>query len=348
MTADRGLGAAAVLIATVAILAALRVASSVFAPIVFALFIMALVWPLQSRLQARLPKLIALALVILATVVTFVAFASLVAWGFGRAARWLVNDAARLQSLYEQAVLWLEGHGVAVAEVWAEHFNMGWLVRAVQEITRRVNATMSFWLVVLVYLILGLLEVEDACRRVRAIKNPEAARILLGGSLATAAKFRRYMLVRTLMSVLTGSLVWAFAALAGLQLAAEWGVIAFALNYIPFIGPLIAMVFPTLFAAVQFGSWQAALAMFLGFNVIQFVVGSYLEPQVSGSALAVSPFVVLFAVFFWMFLWGLLGAFIGVPIVIALLTFCAQHPASRWLADLFGASGGRPAADEPR
>ena len=56
----------------------------------------------------------------------------------------------------------------------------------------------------------------------------------------------------------------------------------------------------------------------------------------SGNALAVSPFVVLFAVFFWSFMWGLYGAFIGVPIVIAILTFCSYHPASRYIAELLG------------
>ncbi len=138
------------------------------------------------------------------------------------------------------------------------------------------------------------------------------------------------------MSVATGVLVWGIASLAGLPLAAEWGVIAFALNYIPFIGPFIATVFPTLFALAQFGSWQEALFVFVCLNIAQFVIGSYIEPSVSGSALAVSPFIVLLSVFLWSFLWGVFGAFIGVPITIALLTFCAQHPSSRWLADLFG------------
>ncbi len=101
---------------------------------------------------------------------------------------------------------------------------------------------------------------------------------------ATAVKFRRYMLVRTLMSVITGVLVWAFAALAGLDLAVEWGVIAFALNYIPFIGPFIATMFPTLFALAQFESWQTALLVFACLNLIQFVVGSYVEPRVAGAA----------------------------------------------------------------
>jgi predicted PurR-regulated permease PerM len=63
-----------------------------------------------------------------------------------------------------------------------------------------------------------------------------------------------------------------------------------------------------------------AAIVFVGLNVIQFLIGSYLEPRIAGAALSLSPFLVLFAVFFWAFLWGLPGAFIGVPIVIACLT----------------------------
>jgi AI-2 transport protein TqsA len=44
----------------------------------------------------------------------------------------------------------------------------------------------------------------------------------------------------------------------------------------------------------------------------------------------------LLAVFLWTYLWGLFGAFIGVPIVIAIVTFCAYHRSSRWIADLLG------------
>ena len=196
---------------------------------------------------------------------------------------------------------------------------------------------------VFTYVMLGLLEVNDIGRKVRGMANREAARILLDGSETAAAKLRKYMVVRTLMSAITGALVWAFAAVAGLQFAAEWGVIAVALNYIPFVGPFIATVFPTLFALAQFTSWQAPLAVFAGLNAIQFVVGSYVEPRVCGTALALSPILVLFAVFFWTFLWGLFGAFIGVPITIVLLTFCSQHPSSQWLAELLGTSGERPA-----
>jgi AI-2 transport protein TqsA len=147
-------------------------------------------------------------------------------------------------------------------------------------------------------------------------------------------KLRRYMLVRTGMSILTGFAIWAFSLIAGLELATAWGVIAFALNYIPFIGPFIATIFPSIFAIAQSESWQMAVVVFIGLNLIQFLIGSYLEPRIAGAALSISPFVVLFSVFFWLFFWGIPGAFIGIPIMIAIITICGHFEASRWVSDL--------------
>jgi AI-2 transport protein TqsA len=326
-------------IAVIAILSALYVAGPVIEPVIGAIFIIALTWPLQVRLQSKLPQLVALAIVISLTVVVFFVFSSVVAWGFGRIGRSLVANIQYFQALYEQTAAWLENHGIVIAGMWSEHFDVRWLVRTLQGISGHVNTTISFWLVVVVYVILGLLEVDVVARKIPALLSATSARIILDGSAITAAKFRRYMLIRTLMSVATGVFVWGLAAISGLQLATEWGVIAFALNYIPFIGPFIATVFPTLFALGQFASWQSAFAIFACLNVIQFVIGSYIEPRVAGNALSMSPFLVLFSVFFWTFFWGLFGAFIGVPITIALLTFCAQNPASKWIADLLGGPG---------
>ena len=319
------------------VVTALGIAAPIFVPLTFALFIIAIVWPLQARLQARLPKLVALAISMLATILVIGAFTWVITWGFGRVGRYIITDAARFQLLYNQMTEWLEGHGIVVESLWAEHFNVGWVLRAFQEITTRINGTLSFSLVVLIYVILGLMEVDDAARRLRGMENQEVGRVLLTGGALTAAKFRRYLLVRSLMSVVTGFLVWGFISLCGLPLTQEWGVIAFALNYIPFIGPLVATVLPTLFAIAQFEAWQNAIIVFGCLNLIQFLVGSYLEPRIAGSILSMSPFMVLFAVFFWTFLWGIAGAFIGVPIVIAVLTICGQHASSRWVAELLGA-----------
>jgi AI-2 transport protein TqsA len=334
-------GAMLGLCTTVLVVGALSLAQSVFAPLAFALFIIALVWPLQKRLQATMPRLLALAFTMAVTILVVIVFTSLVAWGVGRVGRYIISDAARLQAHYDSVAVWLEGHGIALTELWAEYLNGAQLIRIAQEITSRLNTVAGFSIVALIYVLLGLLEVDETCRKVRTYGNGILGKALLVGGSKTAVKFRKYMLVRTLMSAVTGLLVWAFAWLSGLPLSAEWGLIAFSLNYIPFIGPFVATLLPTLFAMAQFGSLQTAILVFACLNVIQFVVGSYLEPRFAGSALSISPFVVLFSVFFWTFVWGLPGAFIGVPIVIAVLTLCEQHPSGRWAADLFG----RPSND---
>jgi AI-2 transport protein TqsA len=323
------------------VVGALGIAQAVFAPLAFALFVVAIVWPLQRALQTKLPKLLALAVCMAATIIVIAGFAWVITWAFSRVGRYVALDTERFQLLYSQIAGWLEGHGIVVASLWQEHFNIGWVFRVFQEIAAIVNRMLSFTIVVLIYVMLGLLEVDAAAARLRGMTDSVVGQVLLAGCAATSVKFRRYLVVRSLMSIITGVLVWGFIWLLGLPLATEWGVIAFVLNYIPLIGPLIATVLPTCFAVAQFDAWQNAVVMFACLNVIQFLVGSYLEPRAAGSMLSMSPFLVLLAVFFWTWLWGIAGALIGVPIVIAALTLCEQHEASRWVADLCGTPSAR-------
>jgi AI-2 transport protein TqsA len=322
------------LCAVILVLGALYSARSILAPVACSLFIIAVVWPFQSRLQARIPKLAALAITVLAVLIGIAVLGALIVWGFSRIGQWVIANSLRFQALYMQASDWLEGHGFSIASQIAQSFNVGWLLRAVQEIGARVQGMISFVIITFVFTVLGLLEVDVTQRNLERLRSNEIKQTLLQAGQSIATKFQRYMLVRSAMSVMTGAVIWAVALLAGLELATAWGVIAFVFNYIPFIGPLIATVFPTLFAMAQFESWELALIVFVCLNLIQFLIGSYLEPRIAGAALSVSPFLILFAVFFWSFLWGIPGAFIGVPIVIALLTVCEQHESTRWVATL--------------
>ena len=318
----------------VLVLAALYFARSILAPVAFSLFVVAIVWPLQRALQIRIPRLLALVAALVVTLLVVTVLGYLIVWAFGTIGRWLIDNALRFQALYVQWTDWLEEHGILVTSLLVENFNASWLIRAVQEIGGRLHGLVTFVVITFVFTALGLLEVDVAGKNIERLNNEDVARTILQASTQIADKFQRYMLVRSAMSVLTGLVVWVFTLLAGLELATAWGVIAFVLNYIPFIGPLVATVFPTLFALAQFGSWRLAVVVFLGLNLIQFLIGSYLEPRIAGAALSVSPFLVLFAVFFWAFLWGIPGAFIGVPIVIAGLTLCEQREATRWIATL--------------
>ena len=333
--------ASALIIVFIAV-AAVYFADVVFEPVAFALFFIALVWPLQQALQTRMPRGVALIVTVLVTVFVVVKFTSLIAWGGGQVAQWVSHNFDRFQSLYLSTSTWLEGNDIFVGTIMADRFNVSWLLRVFQEIAIRLNWLMGFSLLIFIFMAMGLLEVEDFAKNLAAIGNGTNGQRLAVAAVKIAKKFRQYMLVRTVASILTGLIVWIFALVVGLELAAAWGVITFALNYIPFIGPLIATALPSLFALVQTGSWELAAFVLATLTVVQFLIGSYFEPLFTAKALSISSFFVVFAVFFWGFLWGLPGTFIGVPIAIAFLTICEQYPSSRWIATLL--SGQAPEA----
>ncbi|TCI00601.1 AI-2E family transporter [Roseococcus sp. SYP-B2431] len=327
------------LCAAILLAAALHLAQSIFAPVAFAVFLMALVWPVQRRLARFVPAGLAMLAAMLAALVTVVTLALLIAWAFGSVGSWVIGNSAQIQLLYARKILWFEERGIAVAALLSDGFSSRWLVVIAQEVTGRLHGILAFSIVTVVFLVLGLLEVTAVDRQL-ARRPGDVAPRLRQAAIETAGKFRSYMAVRTLMSAVTGLAVWGFARLMGLELAAEWGAIAFVLNYIPFIGPLIATLFPTIFAILQFESWEAAVVVFLCLNVIQSVSGSYIEPLLAGRRLAVSPFMVLLSVFFGAFLWGVPGAFIGVPVLIAAVTVCRHFEGSRWVADLLSGQDG--------
>ncbi|MDP3416186.1 AI-2E family transporter [Falsiroseomonas sp.] len=341
MVSDRAMRTMIGLCTVILIAAALRAADTVFAPIAVALFVIALVRPVQRGIQPRAGAAIAALATMLLALVAVAALAVLSAWAFGRVGQWTIVNAAALQALYVQKLALLQDAGIP-AEAMAGLFDMRLMVRLAQQVTAQLQGVLSFTVVTLVFVILGLLEVDVARRQLEALRDSPAAAALLRAASRTAAKLRAYMAVRTAMSILTGLAVWAFARAMGLELAEEWGLIAFVLNYIPFIGPLVATVFPTAFAALQFGTWQVAVTVFAALQVIQFLSGSYIEPRVAGRRLAVSPFLVLVAVFLGAFLWGIIGAFIGVPILIAILCICDEFEQSRWAARLFSGLDAEP------
>jgi AI-2 transport protein TqsA len=338
----RGLSAVA---AAIIVFAALSLAEAVFAPIAFAVFVVACLWPLQVRLEARFSKPLATLLCLIAAIVIVGMFGYIVAWGFGRVGHRLVAEANRFIALYEQAVAWLEEHGVGAAGLWDDYANVGLLIRLVQEAAFQIRATMSFSVIVLVYVMLILLEATDIGVGFGRFGTGGTGGTLVRAAISTARKFRAFMLVRSAMSAVTGVLVWALTSALGLELSLEWGVIAFVLNYIPFIGSFLATILPSLFALVQFGSWQFALLTFACLNAVQFAVGSLLEPRIAGKRLKISPSLVLFSVFFWTFLWGIAGALIGVPIMLVVLTVMEEEPSTRWIAELLSGSPAGP--DDP-
>ena len=341
MTVDGAIRSMLALCTTILLAGALYLGRSIFAPVAFSIFAMALVWPFQNALQTRMPKLVALVFTLLLTLIALALLVVAIAWCSSQVGQWLLQNLDRFQFIYTKTNEWLEGHGIFATAMLADRFDVSWLIRIGQQVAARLNSMAGFALLVFAFTILGLLEVSQVDLRTKTLESRHANLRLSQAAGEIAGQFRKYMVIRSVASILTGFVTFCFAMLVGLDLALAWGVMAFVLNYIPFLGPLVAVVLTTLFAAAQFESLQMTSIVLTGLSVIQFAIGSYLEPLLAGATLSISPFLVLFAVFFWSFLWGIPGAFIGVPITIAILTICDQYEATRWVPALLSDSASR-------
>ncbi|MBV6303401.1 AI-2E family transporter [Candidimonas humi] len=302
-------------IAALLTLGLMYLASAVLVPLAFALFILALVAPLERALRRALGGMAAGILTLVITIGVAILFLSLAAWGLTVVAQWTIANSARLQRLFNIELADLDPRFTLVLTLFQDGFNVTWVLRALQELLVRINSTAGLIFLSFLFVTLGVFELDEVPSRIRRItRHPDHWADV---TEQISAKLRRYMLIRTVASLLTGLTVWLFAMYAGLELATAWGALAFLLNYIPFLGPLLATLFPSFFAFVQFGSLNAAVIVLLILNVIQIAYGCYLEPRLAGSAFSLSPLAVMVAVFFWGLVWGIPGTFIGVPILIA-------------------------------
>src|SRR5690606_6848656 len=118
---------------------------------------------------------------------------------------------------------WLEGHGIAATVLWSENFTVSWTLRTLQSIGSRLNNAFSFWIVALVFVLLGLAETEECGARSRQLNNQAAANAYLRASRSASTKIRYYMLLRALMSIANGTYVWLLTRLMGLPFAENWG-----------------------------------------------------------------------------------------------------------------------------
>jgi predicted PurR-regulated permease PerM len=81
MTADSATRGMLALCTAILMAAALYLGQSIFAPVAFSFFAIAVVWPLQRALQAKMPKLAALVVTLMVTLIALAVFGLAIAWG---------------------------------------------------------------------------------------------------------------------------------------------------------------------------------------------------------------------------------------------------------------------------
>jgi predicted PurR-regulated permease PerM len=129
----------------------------------------------------------------------------------------------------------------------------------------------------------------------------------------------QYLSVVAIINLVVGFAAGAIAFLVGLPNAAAWGVLAFILNFIPYIGALIMQVVLLLVGLIAFPTLGQALIAPLCYLAFTTLEGHFITPSIMGKRLFLNPLTVFIALIFWTWLWGPIGAFLAVPLLIMVL-----------------------------
>lgn len=148
-------------------------------------------------------------------------------------------------------------------------------------------------------------------------------------------KIIRYIVIRTEVNLVTGLGFGVVIAAVGMENAAFWGFLAFALSFIPYLGFWLAVIPPMLIAWSELGPMYAAIIL-IGAAFINFIAENILFPQAAGKGLKISPAVVFISLVFWGFVLGSIGALLAVPLTLALIMFLQFFEETRWIGDLLG------------
>ncbi|MGF6859879.1 AI-2 transport protein TqsA [Rhodobacteraceae bacterium MBR-64] len=159
-------------------------------------------------------------------------------------------------------------------------------------------------------------------------------------------RVNHYLLVKALVSAVTGLLVFGVMKVMGLEFAGAVGIMTFVLNFLPNLGSIIATGIAALITYVQVSDAVTTGIVFAVVGTIQFVNGNIIDPTLMGRALRLSSFGIIISLAFWGAVWGIPGMFLAVPIMVALMIIFSHIPGLRPFAILLSREG-LPESDMP-
>jgi predicted PurR-regulated permease PerM len=232
-------------------------------------------------------------------------------------------------------VAWLAGHGIELSSrVLQETLNPGQVLRVAGRIFSGVGDILSRIGLILLLTVFMLFEWSTIRGKV-LVAFPETAQEHLDQLSRVSENVKRYLALKTVLSLATGALVAMMLTLMNVDYALLWGLLAFLLNYVPTIGSIIAAVPGVILAFLQYG-WDGALVAAIGYLVINVTISNLIEPKVLGQGVGLSALVVFLSLLFWGWVLGPIGMLLSVPLTMIFKIFLEGNEETRWIAILMG------------
>jgi predicted PurR-regulated permease PerM len=326
----------------VVVVAGLKLGAELLVPFAAAFFLAMLSLPVLTWLEERkVRRPVAITVAVLVNVALVAGIVAVMMVSVSS----FVSEAPRyrdqVMALLDQAVSWGESRGLPAAR-WVQEglFDAASIVDFMGSTLKGVAALGTELLLVLTIMIFILLEVEAFPGKLDAAFGTDVRRRWRYARVRFDVQ--RYLLMKSLVSLIMGVLSGLAVWLVGLDFPLLWGTVAFLFNYVPNIGPILAAIPPLALSLVTLGLART-LVIAVIFLALHLVLGNILEPQLFGRRLGLSPLVVFGSLLFWGWVWGPVGMLLSVPLTVIARIVFENSRELRWIAFLIASE---PPTDE--
>jgi len=280
---------------------------------------------------------VAMGLSILTLIVLFSVFVSLVNSNIGKV--------ITLTPIYQKRLVIITNnfiHRIGMNETLGfkeiiESVNMTDVLKSLTGVIKKVTSDAG---IIFIYTLFLLLEYRVFKEKLGLVfLNKEKYDGFMRGIERINQDIKTYVKIKSSASLIIGVLCFMVMQAVGLDLAVFWALLIFVLNFIPTIGPVIAICFPILLSLVQFDSLLPFFIISILLIIIQAVIGSILEPRFMGKSLNLSPLVIILSLAIWGSIWGIVGMFLCIPIMVILNIILAKFEKTRAIAIMLSAHG---------
>lgn len=326
------IGGLAVLVLVLAAALLLREVADLAVPLLCGGFLAVLARPLQAALErSGMASSAALALTTLVALGVAIGGIAIIAMSVAELAAMFPRYGSRLESLVQSLLAFVAQLGIAIdrgglIDAMGPAQVAGWVEAVASSVSGAGGAAVISGLTMVFAL-------GGASRLGSQMDELGRDDPIVSAVTRFATETRRYLLVRAQLGLFAAVLSFALLVVLGIPLAGLWACLAFAGSFIPNIGALIALIPPTLLALLDLGI-GGAVAVVVGYGVINFVQDNVLQPVALGTELDLTPLVGFVGFLAWAWVFGAAGAILAVPLTIALVEILGAFPATHGLAAL--------------
>jgi AI-2 transport protein TqsA len=326
----------------VVVFVGMRLSAPILNPILFAVILALLFSPIYGWLRRhRIPTPLALIIMLVGLTILFLGLFLILGVSIARFSGDIASYSGKLNVQVGNLQELAKSLGLSNVDI-RDAVKPSALTGAIGTILSGVADFLSNLFLILLYVLFFLAEGPAMMNRLRSSADsdhPQIARLTVFGRNVV-----RQLGLRAIVNLVTGTGVTVLLLVLRVDFPLMWGILAFFLSFIPWIGLPLAVAPAVVLALAEHGVTSAVLVI-VGVIVINILAENALSPMLMGRGLSLSPTVLFIGFIFWAWLLGGPGAFLAAPLTIFLVLMLDTFPETRWLASVMGA--GPPDSEVP-